>query len=504
VSDASSINADVADDWVMNFASIPAHWSCLEFDAVFENVPLTGLKIPQKEYEQSGRYPVIDQGSELVGGYTNDADRILSLPRPAIVFGDHTKCFKYLSTPFAPGADGIKVLLPKEGILEKYVYHLCKSLRLPDRGYSRHFSFLKKCKFPVPPIEEQKDIVAMIESLLSQLDSGIESLKTAREQLKVYRQAVLKHAFEGRLTAQWREENKDKLESPEKLLARIQHERGARYQQQLREWQTAVKEWEKYGKEGRTPGKPIKPKALPSLKEVEIEQLDELPIDWIWVRVGDVASVGTGITPLKSNMSFYADGDVPWVTSGALNESFVRQPSSYVTTKALNETNLRLYPPNTLVVALYGEGKTRGKCSELLIEAATNQAIAAIVLGGVAEGFRRFLKWFLTKNYEAMRLGSSGGVQPNLNLGIIEAMAVPFCSLTESIELAEILDAEFSRIEQMESDLVSQIKRTEILRQSILKQAFSGQLVRQDTNDKPASTLFERIFAEKSLQIPDK
>ncbi|HBN15263.1 MAG TPA: specificity determinant for hsdM and hsdR, partial [Pseudohongiella sp.] len=212
----------------MNIASIPAHWSCLDFDAVFENVPLTGLKIPQKEYEQSGRYPVIDQGSELVGGYTNDADRILSLPRPAIVFGDHTKCFKYLSTPFAPGADGIKVLLPKEGILEKYVYHLCKSLRLPDRGYSRHFSFLKKCKFPVPPIDEQKDIVAMIESLLSELDSGIESLKTAREQLKVYRQAVLKHAFEGKLTAQWRAENKDKLESPEQLLARIQQKEPVR------------------------------------------------------------------------------------------------------------------------------------------------------------------------------------------------------------------------------------------------------------------------------------
>ncbi|MDP0971844.1 type I restriction endonuclease subunit S, partial [Klebsiella pneumoniae] len=79
-------------------------------------------------------------------------------------------------------------------------------------------------------LNEQKRIVAKIEELFSELDNGIAVLKTAREQLKVYRQAVLKHAFEGKLTAQWRAENQDKLESPEQLLTRIQQEREARYQ----------------------------------------------------------------------------------------------------------------------------------------------------------------------------------------------------------------------------------------------------------------------------------
>ena len=130
------------------------------------------------------------------------------------------------------------------------------ALRLPDRGYSRHYAFLKKSKLPLAPQNEQRRIVAKIEELFSELDKGIESLKAARAKLNIYRQAVLKHAFEGKLTAQWREENKDKLETPEQLLARIKQEREARYEKQLQEWKAAVKEWEEGGKLGKRPAKP--------------------------------------------------------------------------------------------------------------------------------------------------------------------------------------------------------------------------------------------------------
>ena len=89
-----------------------------------------------------------------------------------------------------------------------------------------------------PCDQAQHRIVAKIEELFSELDKGIENLKTAREQLKVYRQALLKHAFEGKLTVQWREQNRDQLASAAALLARIQTEREQRYQQQLQQWQT--------------------------------------------------------------------------------------------------------------------------------------------------------------------------------------------------------------------------------------------------------------------------
>ena len=241
----------------------------------------------------------------------------------------------------------------------------------------------------------------------------------------------------------------------------------------------------------------MKPKALTAWSEREIQSLGALPPGWCWAKIGEISSVGTGITPLKSNSRYYKDGNIPWITSGALNEPFVRKPSGYVTLSALNETNLRLYPPHTLVVALYGEGKTRGKCSELLIEGTTNQAIAAIVQNGVESGLRTLLKWFLTKNYETIRLGSSGGVQPNLNLGIIENMAVPICSLAEAKEISQVLETKLSAIEQLADDISIQLHKCESLRQSILKKAFSGQLVPQDPYDEPASVLLGRIRAER-------
>lgn len=356
---------------------------------------------------------------------------------------------------------------------------------------------IEQLEFFLPPLNEQKLIVAKIEELFSELDSGIASLKTARDQLKIYRQALLKHAFEGKLTEQWRKDNADKLETPEQLLACIQTERENRYQQQLNDWKQAVKDWEVKGKKGKKPQNPIKPKTHKKLSSDEVVQLDDLPHDWCWIRIGDISTVGTGVTPLKSNSLFYGNGDIPWVTSGALNQAFITKPTDLVTTKAFNETSLRLYPKNTLVVALYGEGKTRGKCSELLIEATTNQAIAAIILEGKSAGLRRFLKWFLTKNYEEMRLTASGGVQPNLNLGIIERMAIPMCTIAEAEELSSILDEKFSQIDKVDAEITEQLRKAEVLRQSILKKAFSGQLVPQDPNDEPAGELLARIKAGK-------
>ena len=95
----------------------------------------------------------------------------------------------------------------------------------------------------MPPINEQCRIVTKVEELYSELDKGIESLTIAREQLQNYRQAVLKHAFEGKLTEQWREENKDKLETADQFLARIMQEREVRYEKRLEVWKAAVDEW---------------------------------------------------------------------------------------------------------------------------------------------------------------------------------------------------------------------------------------------------------------------
>ncbi len=156
------------------------------------------LKTKQKDYLLSGTLPIIDQGQDLIGGYSNNANKQLKCELPVIIFGDHTRAVKYIDFPFGAGADGIKVLEPKEGISPKFLYYATKYLvmRLEDRGYARHYQYLEKMKIDIPAIPEQKRLVARIEELFSQLDSGMETLKTVKRQLEVYRQAVSKDVFD--------------------------------------------------------------------------------------------------------------------------------------------------------------------------------------------------------------------------------------------------------------------------------------------------------------------
>lgn len=154
-------------------------------------------KTKQKDYMSSGKLPIIDQGKLLIGGYTDDISKQLPCNLPVIVFGDHTKNVKFISFPFGAGADGIKVIEPKGDMLAKYLYYgtLYLTFKIKDKGYARHYQHIEKQDLPVPPLPEQERIVARIEELFSELDKAVETLKKTKEQLAVYRQAVLKEAF---------------------------------------------------------------------------------------------------------------------------------------------------------------------------------------------------------------------------------------------------------------------------------------------------------------------
>lgn len=194
-------------------------------------------------------------------------------------------------------------------------------------------------------------------------------------------------------------------------------------------------------------------------------------------KIEDIAKVGTGSTPLRTNTQFWENGSVPWVTSGALNQDFVVDTEQFVTELAVKNSRLKINPPNTLLVALYGEGKTRGKCSELTFEATTNQAIATIILDDNNEIDRKYLKWFLTMNYERVRQLSAGGVQPNLNLGIIKNIELPWPSREVKKVIIEKLDMSFKEIDRSKKEVSSMSNMIEAMRMSVLKKAFKGELV---------------------------
>ena len=393
---------------------------------------------------------------------------------------------KVYSPDFAGLASGEFIVLPRQAHLNsgflKYFLNrnefaaFATRLNAGDRPRV-HFDQLAHHPFPLPPLAEQCRIVEEIEKQLTRSDASVASLKRAQANLKRYRASVLKAACEGTLVpteAELAKAEGSDYEPADQLLERILTERRAR-------WAAQNKRRGKYKE-------PVAPDTSDLLGQ---------PEGWTWATLDQLAAIGTGSTPLTSRTEFYQDGSIPWVTSSALNDPVVSTPSSYVTQEAVKVYRLSLYPIHTLLVAMYGEGKTRGKCSELMFPSTINQAIAALTMEGSADDCRTYIKVFLHSNYEATRRLSSGGVQPNLNLGLIKRLAMPLPPLTEQTRIVAEVERQLSVIQQAEATVEANLTRAERLRQSILKQAFSGMLVPQDPNDEPASELLKRIRAER-------
>lgn len=218
-------------------------------------------------------------------------------------------------------------------------------------------------------------------------------------------------------------------------------------------------------------------------------------------KLSEIANVGTGSTPLRSNASFYAASGTPWVTSAATGKPFVTAADQFVTKAAIAAHRLKIYPKGTLLVAMYGEGKTRGQVAELAIEATINQACAAVSVDD-AKASRAFVKLALTANYLAMRALAEGGNQPNLNLSKIKEFEIPLPSLAEQDAIvlrAEALLAVADRIEDAYQATRAHAQR---LAPHVLAKAFRGELVEQDPQDEPASVLLQRLAGSEPAKAP--
>ena len=195
---------------------VPGNWCWVHLLDSFYNYTDSKKKIPQKEYMKDGDIAVVDQGQDLVGGYTNDSEKVFTGDLPVIIFGDHTRCIKYIDFPFVQGADGVKVLKPKQFFDTKAFYYAFQNVNIPNMGYRRHFPLFDQYAIPLPPITEQQRIVDRIESLFAKLDEAKQKAQEALDSFETRKAAILHKAFTGELTAQWRKGHGVGMESWEK------------------------------------------------------------------------------------------------------------------------------------------------------------------------------------------------------------------------------------------------------------------------------------------------
>ena len=366
-----------------------------------------------------------------------------------------------------------------EYISNKFLFYYLLSIRnqlisMGKGGTQQNISqtVLKAVPFFYPTNKEtQQAIVNKIESLFAEIDAGIASLKTAQQQLKHYRQSLLKNAFNGELTKQWRLENADRLPSANELLAQIQTAREQHHAQQLADWQIAVKQWEQAGKQGK---KPSKPKAPTQAVKFE-ENFADLPNGWLKTQFGNTTEVFVGSTPSRKNNEYW-NGDIFWVSSGEVKFSNIFDTKEKITPLGLNNSSTTVHPIGTVMLAMIGEGKTRGQAGILKIEACHNQNTAAIRVNKEYL-LSEYLYYFLMFSYEQTRRIGSGNNQKALNKSVIENMFFPLCSLAEQTQIVAILESKLTACDQLASELATQLKQAELLKQAVLKSAFSGNLL---------------------------
>jgi len=365
-------------------------WQFINFDEVFEDVTRHFVKIPTNCYKLTGTYAIVDQGQAFIAGYTD-----LDLPRnscnpPCIIFGDHTRIFKYVDFDFFIGADGVKVLKLKIEGDEKYLYHFLNSVLIESCGYSRHFKFLKRIRIPLPPLPEQQRIAA----ILDKADEIRRKRETAIAKLDQLAQSIFVEMFGERKTN---------------------------------------------------------------------------PKNYVKHPLCKISEISTGSTPSR-NGSGLIGGTINWVKTTEVNGNFIGDTEEKLTVAGLKSIRGKLHPVDSIIVAMYGQGKTRGRTAMLTVESACNQACGVIRPNNSFSP--KFMFWQLQIAYSDLRSLGRGGNQENMNLNLLGQFEV----LIPPLPLQQQFANRINQLEQLKTKQQTALSQQNQLFATLQHQAFTGQL----------------------------
>lgn len=315
------------------------------------------VKLAKKQYQLTGRIPIVDQGEQFIAGYT-DNEKYLEKDE-YIIFGDHSEHIKFVDFAFVQGADGLKILKPKKGINAKYLYYCICNFYKKEGNYKRHWSNAKITLIPIPPLEIQEKIVQILDKFTDYVTELTSELTSRKKQYSFYRDKLL--SFED-----------------------------------------------------------------------EVYQVE-------WKKLGEVAECLAGATPRTSNSSYWENGTIPWMSSGEVSKGFVYDTEKKITQEGYDSCSTKVVPRDTVVIALAGQGKTRGTVAITKVELCTNQSLCSIVSNDDINS--HYLYYYLKGQYQKLRDISSGeGTRGGLNLKMIRDFRIPVPSLKIQSRIVQVLD----------------------------------------------------------------
>lgn len=414
---------------------------------------------------------------------------------------------------------GFKSLVPYSILDSEYIFYYfkCSKQLAESKASGTTFKELSAKAFsllpiPLAPLPEQRAIVGKIEQLFSELDNGIANLKAAREKLDIYRQAVLKKAFEGELTRGWREsleQDGKRLPDAQDLLEQIKAERKAYYQQQLKAWQQSVIAWDAQGRKGKKPGKPKIVKEMPPISEAEYIILSLLPKKWKWVYLGGIFS-NTPQNGLYKPADQYGDG----IDIIRIDDFYSGKLIKYFGFKKVKltpeETDNYLLKNGQLLINRVNSIEYLGKCG--LVE---NLASPTVFESNIMK--IELLETYINPRFVSLYLSSIIGIneirknakhavnQASINQNDVSATLFPLCSIQEQNQIIQEIETRLSVCDKLGASIDESLEKAEALRQSILKKAFEGKLLseaelaacRKEADWEPATQLLERIQGKK-------
>jgi type I restriction enzyme, S subunit len=420
-------------------------------------------------------YPNTTKWCTVPRKYANSGDILISVRAPV----GATNINRELSCI----GRGLAAVHPNGGINSVFIFYLLQHYRNELEKKSTGTTFdaisgdvLRNLALITPPLNEQNRIVAKIEELFTQLDAGIASLQAAQVKLGQYRKAVLKHAFEGKLTEAWREAHKDEIEPASGLLERIREERR-------------------------------KDKKYKELPPVNTEGLPELPEGWVWCKLDEITEIKGGLAK-NGQRVIQNPVTVPYLRVANVQNGYLDlNEIKYIEASKEEIVELSLKRGDILLT----EGGDRDKLgrgwiwSEEITPCIYQNHIFRARVRDSNINFK-FLSWYCNVNSTIyfMRKGKQTTNLASISLSQVRAMPVSLPPPEEQEVIIAEIDRLSSLIDENQRTMAQLLAYATSLRQSILKKAFEGRLVPQDPSDEPASVLLDRIRQEKLTAEPKK